>query len=98
MATTLAASFHKDSSATAVIVPGKPHALTVSYKQLSSDIASFQEKLAAIGVVAGSAVSIALPNSYEFIISFLAAGWQRGIAAPLNPAYKQSEYSPQPLN
>jgi acyl-CoA synthetase (AMP-forming)/AMP-acid ligase II len=37
-------------------------------------------------------VSIALPNTYEFIVSFIAAAWQRAIAAPLNPAYKQSEF------
>lgn len=37
-------------------------------------------------------VSIALPNTYEFIVSFIAASWQRAIAAPLNPAYKQSEF------
>jgi acyl-CoA synthetase (AMP-forming)/AMP-acid ligase II len=39
-----------------------------------------------------SQVSIALPNTYEFIVSFIAASWQRAIAAPLNPAYKQSEF------
>ena len=51
-----------------------------------------QEKLAKIGITEGSPVSIALPNTYEFIVSFLASAWQRGIAAPLNPAYKQSEF------
>jgi len=53
---------------------------------------SFQAKLAKLGVTAGSAVSIALPNSYPFTVAFLAAAWQRGIAAPLNSAYKQSEF------
>lgn len=91
MATTLANAFSAQSQSAAVIVPGKP-ALTVSYQQLSADVASFQKKLAALGITPGSAVSIALPNSYEFIVSFLAASWQRGIAAPLNPAYKQNEF------
>jgi acyl-coenzyme A synthetase/AMP-(fatty) acid ligase len=63
----------------------------VSYKQLNDEVASFQTKLAKVGVAPGEAVSIVLPNSYEFIVSFLAATWQRGIAAPLNPAYQQKE-------
>ncbi|KAJ9642444.1 hypothetical protein H2199_004825 [Coniosporium tulheliwenetii] len=90
--TTLANSFQRDSSSTAVIVPSKPDALTISYQQLSAEVSSFQKKLAALGIAPESAVSIALPNSYEFIVAFLAASWQRAIAAPLNPAYKQSEF------
>lgn len=91
-ATTLSNSFAKDGSTTAIIVPSKPQALTVSYKQLSAEIASFQQKLAKLGVSPQAAVSIALPNTYEFIIAFLAASWQRAIAAPLNSAYKQDEF------
>lgn len=89
--TTLANSFSKTSDATAVIVPGKP-ALTISYKQLSAETLSFQKKLADLGITRESAVSIAIPNSYEFIVAFIAASWQRGIAAPLNPGYKQDEF------
>lgn len=90
-AATLANSFSKDSTSTAIIVPSKP-ALVVSYKRLSADVKAFQKKLASLGVKPQDAVSIALPNSYEFIVSFIAASWQRAIAAPLNPAYKQSEF------
>lgn len=89
---TLSTSFSKDSAATAVIVPGAPTPLTISYRQLNYEIQSFQQKLAKLGVQPGAAVSIALPNSYEFIVSFLASAWQRAIAAPLNPAYKQDEF------
>lgn len=89
---TLANAFDHTSSATAIIVPSKPNALTVSYKSLSDEIISFQQKLAKLGISPGSAVSIAIPNSYEFIVAFLAASWQRAIAAPLNPAYKQDEF------
>ncbi len=89
---TLANSFDHHSDAIAVIVPDKPRALTVSYKQLSSDISSFQQRLADLGLTPGAAVSIALPNSYAFIVAFLAASWQRAIAAPLNSAYKQDEF------
>jgi len=88
---TLANSFPHESKSTAVIIPGK-QPLTVSYQRLNTDIISFQRKLAALGVSAQDAISIALPNSYEFLVSFLASSWQRGIAAPLNPAYKQSEF------
>ncbi|CBX92226.1 hypothetical protein LEMA_P049320.1 [Plenodomus lingam JN3] len=89
--TTLQNAFSKDSTTTAIIVPGNPP-LSVSYQKLSADVKAFQEKLAQVGVSAEAAVSIALPNTYEFIVSFIAASWQRAIAAPLNPAYKQSEF------
>ncbi|KAF2467127.1 acetyl-CoA synthetase-like protein [Lindgomyces ingoldianus] len=89
--TTLENAFSEDSSSTAIIVPSKPP-LYISYQRLTADVKAFQQQLAALGVTAQSAVSIALPNSYEFIVSFIAASWQRAIAAPLNPAYKQSEF------
>lgn len=88
---TLANSFQRDSQSTAIIVPSDP-ALTVSYQKLSADVLDFQKKLASLGIKPQDAVSIALPNSYEFIVAFIAASWQRAIAAPLNPAYKQSEF------
>ncbi|KAL1612438.1 hypothetical protein SLS60_000665 [Paraconiothyrium brasiliense] len=88
---TLESAFSKDSTSTAVIVPGDS-VLSVSYQKLSSDVKAFQQKLANVGISAEAAVSIALPNTYEFIVSFIAASWQRAIAAPLNPAYKQSEF------
>ena len=89
---TLQSAIQGAPDSVAVIVPSQPHALTVTYKGLVAEVASFQQKLAAIGIAQGSAVSIATVNSYEFIVSFLAASWQRGIAAPLNPAYKQDEF------
>lgn len=88
---TLSTAFSATSNTTAVIVPGAP-ALTVSYKQLAADIHEFQTKLAELGIRTGDAVSIAIPNTYEFIVSFLASAAQRAIAAPLNPAYKQDEF------
>lgn len=89
--TTLQNAFSTQSPSTTIIVPGSP-ALTVSYQKLARDVSSFQHQLARAGVSPRSAVSIALPNTYEFIVSFIAAAWQRAIAAPLNPAYKQSEF------
>jgi oxalate---CoA ligase len=90
-AATLSSSINQDSSQTAIIIPSSP-ALTISYKQLDTDIHKFQTQLAELGIGHGDAVSIALPNSYEFIVSFLATSRQRAIAAPLNPAYKQDEF------
>ncbi|EOO01907.1 putative peroxisomal-coenzyme a synthetase protein [Phaeoacremonium minimum UCRPA7] len=89
---TLQTAIHGDKNATAVIIPSKPKALTVTYQGLAKEVTSFQSKLAAIGITTASPVSIATVNSYEFIVSFLAASWQRAIAAPLNPAYKQGEF------
>lgn len=89
---TLARSFSSDSADLAVLVPNKPTPLSISYRRLHNHIADFQAKLARLGVTHGAAVSLALINSYEFIVAFLAASWQRAIAAPLNPAYKQDEF------
>jgi acyl-CoA synthetase (AMP-forming)/AMP-acid ligase II len=89
---TLARSLSPDSPSVAVIVPHKPSALSVSYLQLHAHIADFQAKLARLGVGHGAAVSLALINPLEFIVSFLATSWQRAVAAPLNPAYKQEEF------
>lgn len=88
---TLARSFSPDSQDAAVLIP-RPTSLAVSYKQLHSHVTDFQAKLAGLGVTHGAAVSLSLVNSYEFIVTFLAASWQRAIAAPLNPAYKQEEF------
>lgn len=90
-ANTLERAFSTTSASTAIIIPGSP-SLTVSYQKLGADVKAFQRRLAAVGVEPAAAVSIALPNTYEFIVSFIAASWQRAIAAPLNSAYKQSEF------
>ena len=89
---TLSSTFPSTGQTPAIIVPGKSQALIVSYQQLTDHIAAFQKKLAALGIAPQAAISIALPNSYEFIVSFLATSWQRAIAAPLNSAYKQDEF------
>ncbi|KAI5809584.1 peroxisomal-coenzyme A synthetase [Peziza echinospora] len=74
----------------AIIIPQLD--LTLSYPDLNRVLNSFQSALASIGVGAGTAVSIALANNLEFVVSFLAVGAQRAIAAPLNPNYKQEEF------
>ena len=89
---TLSTSFSLTEGTPAIIVPGTTHTLNFSYAQLAAHVSAFQGQLAAMGLAPRSAVSIVLPNSYEFIVSFLASTWQRSIAAPLNPSYKQEEY------
>ena len=89
---TLSSTLSSAGQSPAIIVPEKPNALSISFQQLSSHVSSFQRDLAQLGIAPQAAVSIALPNSYEFIVAFLAASWQRAIAAPLNPAYKQEEF------
>src|SRR5437016_2099669 len=89
---TLSTLFSKTSDATAIIIPSEPDALTISYKKLADDISSVKSRLADIGISHGAAVSISLPNSYAFIVAFLATSYQRTIAAPLNSAYKQDEF------
>ena len=91
-ALTLQTAIQDAKKSVAVIIPSKPKPLTVTYEALVAEVSSFQKKLADIGITHASPVSIATVNSYEFIVSFLAASWQRAIAAPLNPAYKQDEF------
>ncbi|KAI4201873.1 MAG: hypothetical protein LQ350_002920 [Teloschistes chrysophthalmus] len=79
-------------TASAVLVPHTPQALTFTFDDLKAHVLDFQKKLAHLGIATQNAVSIALPNSYEFIVAFLAIAAQRAVAAPLNPAYKQSEF------
>lgn len=90
MANTLSNAFCPWSAGPAIIVPHSD--LTLSYSDLHRLTTSFQRSLADIGIAPHSAVSIALPNNLEFIVSFLATASQRAIAAPLNPNYKQAEF------
>ncbi|KAK4541729.1 hypothetical protein LTR36_007438 [Oleoguttula mirabilis] len=82
---------NRSQTAPAVIIPSQPP-LQVSHADLRKHVSDLQAEFARLGIGKGSAVSIALPNSLELIAVFLAATWQRGIAAPLNPAYKQDEF------
>jgi oxalate---CoA ligase len=69
---TLQNTINGSPSSVAVIVPSKHKTLAVTYADLIRECASFQRRLASIGIGRGSAVSIATVNSYEFIVSFLA--------------------------
>lgn len=77
---------------TAIIIPRQPAPIVLSHRELRRHVLSFQKKLAAIGITHHDAVAIALPNSLECVIAFLATSLQRALCAPLNPAYRQSEF------
>ena len=74
----------------AVAIPdGGPN---VTYAGLTEQIQQVAAALRRGGVRPGDPVAIVLPNGLEFLVAFLAVTWVRGIAAPLNPAYKAEEF------
>lgn len=89
---TLQECLPSSASTTAIIIPGNPSSQAISYAQLSTHVSQLQGDFASLGIPPQAAVSIALPNSYEFVVAFLAAAWQRAVVAPLNPAYRQEEF------
>jgi len=74
---------------TAVILPEQNTRIT--YGALRRQIEALAEALAASGISRGDRVGMALPNGLPTIVSFLAAS-EAGVAAPLNPAYKEDEF------
>jgi len=62
-------------------------------RTLKAYILAAADELLMLGISPGDCVSIAMPNTVEYIIVFLAATWIKAIASPLNPAYKAEEYS-----
>ncbi|KAL5630353.1 hypothetical protein BROUX41_000225 [Berkeleyomyces rouxiae] len=89
---TLQTAIQGTPDSVAVIIPSKPTPLKATYSQLVAEINHFRESLAGLGIGKSAYVSIALVNSYEFIVAFEASAWQSAIAAPLNPNYKQAEF------
>ena len=76
----------------AVIIP-QDNPLKLSYNDLYDQIQCLQVELASLGLNTLSHVSIILPNSFEFVVLFLAISCIRAIAVPLNPGLKQEEYA-----
>jgi acyl-CoA synthetase (AMP-forming)/AMP-acid ligase II len=74
----------------AVILP-EPN-IRITYGQLGDEVEALAEMLSAAGVKRGDRVGIALPNGFPMIASFLAAA-MAATAAPLNPAYKEEEFT-----
>ena len=79
-----------EASATAIALPDAN--LRISYGQLRRQVADVASALAAAGVKKGDRVGMALPNGLPTIVAFLAAA-EAGVAAPLNPGYKEEEFA-----
>ena len=75
---------------TAVIAPEQDIRLT--YGDVRKQVQAIAEMLAAAGMHRGDRVGLALRNGIPNILSFLAASVV-GTAAPLNPAYKEDEFT-----
>ncbi|MDQ0190109.1 AMP-binding protein [Alicyclobacillus cycloheptanicus] len=60
-------------------------------RETADDVARIQWRLQALGVHAGDRVFIALPNSYEFTVLYVAVLTYGAIAVPMNPAMPAPE-------
>lgn len=78
-----------NDEANALVAPNKP---SLTYQQLRENIRQLVSKLASLGLGKGDRIAIAIPNSPEMVITFLAAAIGT-TAAPLNPRYKQEEFA-----
>src|SRR5579871_694762 len=74
----------------AVILPDA--GIQVTYDQLREQVMTMADALTALGIGPGDRVATVLPNGLPAIVSFLAASIA-GTAAPLNPGYRQDEFS-----
>lgn len=72
----------------AIVVPGSN---TISYGNLLHQIESFKNDLISLGITKRDRVAIVLPNSIEFVVTFLAVS-SVATVAPLNPSYKSEEF------
>jgi acyl-CoA synthetase (AMP-forming)/AMP-acid ligase II len=74
----------------AVILP-EP-GLRITYDNLREQVMTMAATLSGLGIGPGDRVATVLPNGLPAIVSFLAASIA-GTAAPLNPGYRQDEFS-----
>ena len=75
---------------TAVVLPEA--GIRVSYQQLGDQVIEMANALASLGITRTDRVASYLPNGLPAIVSFLAA-CVAGVAAPLNPGYREDEVS-----
>lgn len=74
------------------IALASPNTPALTYKQLRENVFQLAEQLNGFGFGRGDRVAIAIPNSPEMIIVFLATAIS-ATACPLNPKYKQDEFA-----
>jgi acyl-CoA synthetase (AMP-forming)/AMP-acid ligase II len=75
---------------TAVVLPES--GLRVTYQSLCDQVRTMADDLASLGIQSGDRVATVLPNGLPAIVSFIAAS-VAGTAAPLNPGYREDEFS-----
>ncbi len=75
---------------TAIILPEA--GIRVTYQQLRDQVVEMANALASLGITRTDRVASYLPNGLPAIVSFLAAS-VAGVAAPLNPGYREDEVS-----
>jgi acyl-CoA synthetase (AMP-forming)/AMP-acid ligase II len=78
-----------DPRATAFVSPEDGG--TQDYAQVAAAVETLAGRLAAAGVRPGDRVAMSLPNGPEFVLLLFAASLLGAAAAPLNPAYTESE-------
>jgi acyl-CoA synthetase (AMP-forming)/AMP-acid ligase II len=66
--------------------------IRVSYESFRSQVATMADALASLGITRGDRVATVLPNGLPAVVSFVAAS-VAGTAAPLNPGYREDEFS-----
>jgi malonyl-CoA/methylmalonyl-CoA synthetase len=82
---------HGSDRATAFVTPEDGR--TQDYAQVAEAVGTLAGRLAAAGVKRGDRVGMTLPNGPEFVLLLFAAAQLGAAAAPLNPAYTQSEFT-----
>ncbi len=80
-----------EPSGPAFVVPESGQVLT--YAQLADRIETLAGCLAAAGVRRGDRVALTLPNGPDFVLLLLAITTIGAAAAPLNPAYTETEFT-----
>jgi oxalate---CoA ligase len=79
-----------EASRPAFVVPDGGQVLT--YAQVAAGIEALAQRLAGAGVRRGDRVALTLPNGPHFVLLLLAIAALGAAAAPLNPAYTQTEF------
>ena len=80
-----------EPSRPAFVVPESGHVLT--YAQLAARVETLAQRLAGVGVRRGDRVALTLPNGPDFVLLLLAITALGAAAAPLNPAYTETEFA-----
>jgi acyl-CoA synthetase (AMP-forming)/AMP-acid ligase II len=66
--------------------------MRVTYQSLCDQVLTMADDLASLGIKSGDRVATVLPNGLSAIVSFIAAS-VAGTAAPMNPGYREDEFS-----